>query len=137
MVSWIFNVPSLRFIFLMYLWLTSDFPKCCTAVIVIVVNLRLNCLPGVLSWDLGLSNIFGCCLVNSCGGLKKVNLFRVGFIWERAPCQVVRRAVKLALFSSKSICNLCVAFGVQGTHLAVYSCVQFALTADWEALGQF
>ena len=26
--------------------------------IVVVVNLRLNCLPGVLSWDLGLSNIF-------------------------------------------------------------------------------
>ena len=58
-----------------------------------------------------------------------MNLFRVGFIWERAPCQVVSRAVKLALLSSKSICNLCVAFGVQGTH--------FALTADWEALGQF
>ena len=35
------------------------------------------------------------------------------------------------------ICNLCVAFGVQGTHLAVYSCVQFVLTADWEALWQF
>ena len=66
-----------------------------------------------------------------------MNLFRVGFIWERAPCQVVRSAVKLALFSSKYICNLCVAFGVQGIHLAVYSCVQFALTADWEALGQF
>ena len=64
-------MPSLRFIFLMYLWSTSDFPKCRTAVIVIVVNLRLNCLPGVLSWDLGLSNIFGCCLVNSCGGLRK------------------------------------------------------------------
>ena len=64
-------MPSLRFIFLMYLWLTSDFPKCRTIVIVIVVNLRLNCLPGVLSWDLGLSNIFGCCLVNSCGGLRK------------------------------------------------------------------
>ena len=64
-----------------------------------------------------------------------MNLFRVEFTWERAPCQVVRRAVKLALFSSKSICNLCVAFGVQGTHLAVYSCFQFALTADWEALG--
>ena len=29
---------------------------------------RPNCPPGVLSWDLGLSNIFGCCLVNSCGG---------------------------------------------------------------------
>ena len=65
-----------------------------------------------------------------------MNLFRIGFTWERAPYQLVRRAVKLALFSSKSICNLCVAFGVQGTHLAVYFCVQFALTADWEALGQ-
>ena len=66
-----------------------------------------------------------------------MNLFRVGFIWERAPCQVVRRVVKLAVLSSESTCNLCVAFGVQGTHLAVYSCVQFALTTDWEALGQF
>ena len=66
-----------------------------------------------------------------------MNLFRLGFIWERAPCQVVRRAVKLAVLSSKSTCNLCVTFGVQGTLLAVYSCVQFALTADWEALGQF
>ena len=36
-----------------------------------IVKLRLNCLPGVLSWDLGLSNIFGCCLVNSCGGLRR------------------------------------------------------------------
>ena len=47
-----------------------------------------------------------------------MNLFRVGFIWERAPCQVVRRVVKLAVLSSKSTCDLCVAFGVQGTHLA-------------------
>ena len=47
----------------------SEIPLC--VVIVVVVNLRLNCLPGVLSWDLGLSNIFGCCLVNSCGGLRK------------------------------------------------------------------
>ena len=38
---------------------------------VFLVKLRLNCLPGVLSWDLGLANIFGCCLVNSCGGLRK------------------------------------------------------------------
>ena len=36
-VSRIFNVPSLRPIFLMYLWLTSDFPKCRTTVMVIVV----------------------------------------------------------------------------------------------------
>ena len=44
---------------------------------------------------------------------------------------------KLAVLSSKSTCNLCVAFGVKVKHLAVYSCVQFALTTDWEALGQF
>ena len=69
------------------------------------------------------------------GAEKRVTLLRIGFTWERAPCQVVRRAVKLTVLSSKSICTLCVAFGVQGTHLAVYSCVQFALTADWEALG--
>ena len=66
-----------------------------------------------------------------------MNLFRVGFTWERALCQVVRRAVKFSVLSSKSTCNNCVAFRVQGTHLAVYSCVQFALTADWEALRQF
>ena len=47
----------------------SEIPSC--IIIVVVVNLRLNCLPGVLSWDLGLSNIFGCCLVNSCGGLRR------------------------------------------------------------------
>ena len=46
----------------------GNLPKCITNQI---VNLRLNCLPGVLSWDLGLSNIFGCCLVNSCGGQRK------------------------------------------------------------------
>ena len=55
--------------------LSASFVRMCVfcriVVIVIVVNLRLNCLPGVLSWDLGLSNIFGCCLVNYCGGLRK------------------------------------------------------------------
>ena len=68
-----------------------------------------------------------------------MNLFRVGFTWERALCQVVRRAVKLAPFSSSPLPTIVLhlEFGVQGTHLAVYSCVQFALTADWEALGQF
>ena len=31
----------------------------------------LNCLPAGLCWDLGLIYFFGCCLVNSCGGLIK------------------------------------------------------------------
>ena len=35
------------------------------------LKLRWNYLPAVLCWDLGLCNIFGCCLVNSCGGLRK------------------------------------------------------------------
>ena len=35
------------------------------------LKLRWNYIPAVLCWDLGLSNIFGCCLVNSCGGLRK------------------------------------------------------------------
>ena len=90
----------------------------------------------MLSWDLGLSNIFGCCLVNSCGGLRKGEPVKSWVHLGKSTmpgCQIV----KLAVLSSKSTCNLCVAFGVQGTHLAVYSCVQFALTTDWEALGQF
>ena len=40
-------------------------------VIFAVLKLRWNYLPAVLCWDLGLCNIFGCCLVNSCGGLRK------------------------------------------------------------------
>ena len=91
----------------------------------------------MLSWDLGLSNIFGCCLVNSCGGQRKGEPVQSWVHLGKSTMPGCEKAVKLALFSSKSICNLCVAFGVQGTHLAVYSCVQFALTADWEALGQF
>ena len=102
---------------------------------VVIVNLRLNCLPGVLSWDLALSNIFGCCLVNYCGGLRKGEPVQSWVHLGKSTMPGCEKGVKLALFSSKSICNLCVAFGVQGTHLAVYSCVQFALTADWEALG--
>ena len=35
------------------------------------LKLRWNYLPTGLCWDLGLSNIFCCCLVNSCGGLRK------------------------------------------------------------------
>ena len=33
------------------------------------LKLSWNYLPAGWCWDLGLSNIFGCCLVNSCGGL--------------------------------------------------------------------
>ena len=71
------------------------------------------------------------------GGLRKGEPVQNWVHLGKSTCQVVRRVVKLAVLSSKSTCNLCVAFGVQGTHFAVYSCVQFALTTDWEALGQF
>ena len=41
-----------------------------------MVNLGPNCPPGVLPWDLGLFNVFGCCLVNYCGGLRKGEPFQ-------------------------------------------------------------
>ena len=61
---------------------------------------------------------FGCCFVNCRGGLKRwtISGFLVLLGW--APCQVGTRSVKLAGLSSKSTCNLCVAFGVQGAVLA-------------------
>ena len=61
---------------------------------------------------------FGCCFVNCRGGLKRwtISGFLVLLGW--VPCQVGTRSVKLAGLSSKSTCNLCVAFGVQGAVLA-------------------
>ena len=41
----------------------------CTVVLLLIGG--LNCLPAGLCWDLGLIYFFGCCLVNSCGGLIK------------------------------------------------------------------
>ena len=61
---------------------------------------------------------FGCCFVNCRGELKRwtISGFLVLLGWT--PCQVGTRSVKLAGLSSKSTCNLCVAFGVQGAALA-------------------
>ena len=70
------------------------------------VKLWPNCQPGVLSWDLG-HYFFGCCLVNSCGGLFRWAHLALGSTWEGAPCQVGTRFVKLAGLSSKSTCNIC------------------------------
>ena len=47
--------------------------------------------------------------------------------WYRA-CQIGRSEQQVHL-------QHFVAFGVQGTLLLVYSCVQFAVPADWEAPG--
>ena len=60
---------------------------------------------------------FGCCFVNWRGGLMRwtISGFLVLLGW--APCQVGTRLVKLASLSSKSTCNLYVAFGVQGAVL--------------------
>ena len=78
------------------------------------VKLPSGCVvPG--SWSF---HTFGCCFVNWRGGLMRwtISGFLVLLGW--APCQVGTRLVELASLSSKSTCNLCVAFGVQGAVLA-------------------
>ena len=78
------------------------------------VKLPSGCVvPG--SWSF---HTFGCCFVNWRGGLMRwtISGFLVLLGW--APSQVGTGLVKLASLSSKSICNLCVAFGVQGAVLA-------------------
>ena len=70
-------------------------------------KLKPNCFPAVLCWDLGLFYFFGCCLVNSCGGLFRWIHLALDSTWEGAPCQVGTRLVKLAGLSSKSTCNIC------------------------------
>ena len=56
------------------------------------------------------------------------------FTWEGAPCQVGTRLVELASLSSKSDQHLLmIEFRVH--FWLVYSCVQFAVPADWEAPG--
>ena len=78
------------------------------------VKLPSGCVvPGSRS-----SHTFGCCFVNCRGGLMRwtISGFLVLLGW--APCQVGTRPVELAGLSSKSTCNLCVAFGVQGAVLA-------------------
>ena len=78
------------------------------------IKLPSGCVvPG--SWSF---HTFGCCFVNWRGRLMRwtISGFLVLLGW--APCQFVTRLVKLASLSSKSTCNLCVAFGVQGAVLA-------------------
>ena len=57
------------------------------------------------------------------------------FTWEGAPCQVGTRSVKLAGLSSKSTCNSLLHLEFRVHFWLVYSCVQFAVPADWEAPG--
>ena len=59
------------------------------------------------------------------------------FTWEGAPCQVGTRSVKLAGLSSKSTCNSLLHLEFRVHFWLVYSCVQFAVPADWEASGWF
>ena len=78
------------------------------------VKLPSDCVvPG--SWSF---HTFGCCFVNWRGVLMRWTISDFLFILGWAPCQVGTRLVELASLSSKSICNLCVAFGVQGAVLA-------------------
>ena len=78
------------------------------------VKLPSGCgVPGSRSF-----HTFGCCFANWRRGLMRwtISGFMVLLGW--APCQVGTRLVELASLSSKSTCNLCVAFGVQGAVLA-------------------
>ena len=61
---------------------------------------------------------FGCCFVNCRGVLMRCTISGFLVLLGWAPCQVGTRFVELASLSSKSTCNLCVAFGVQGAVLA-------------------
>ena len=78
-------------------------------------NYPLAVLCQAASWSF---HTFGCCFVNWRGGLMSwtISGFLVLLGW--APCQVGTGLVKLASLSSKSICNLCVEFGVQVAVLA-------------------
>ena len=61
-----------------------------------------------LSWlwqDLGLTNIFDCCLVNSCGGWLGESLWHSGSPGKEHHARLVQGSVKLAGLSSKSTCN--------------------------------
>ena len=57
------------------------------------------------------------------------------FTWKGAPCQVGTGPVKLAGLSSKSTCNSLLHLEFRVHIWLVYSCVQFAVPADWEAPG--
>ena len=66
-----------------------------------------------------------------------MDLFRVRFAWEGAPCQVGTRLVKLAGLSSKSTCNILLHLEFRVQFWLLHSCVQFAVPADWEAPGKW
>ena len=57
------------------------------------------------------------------------------FTREGVPCQVGTGPVKLAGLSSKSTCNILLHLEFRVHFWLVYSCVQFAVPADWEAPG--
>ena len=70
-------------------------------------------------------------------GAVWVNPLAQWFTWEGAPCQVGTSSVKLAGLSSKSTCNSLLHLEFRVHFWLVYSCVQFAVPADWEAPGWF
>ena len=77
------------------------------------VKLPSGCVvPG--SWSF---HTFRCCFVNWRWGLMRWTISGSLVLLGWAPCQFGTRLVKLASLSSKSTCNLCVAFGVQGAVL--------------------
>ena len=71
------------------------------------------------------------------GGLRKGEPVQSWVHLEKSTMPGCEKGCQIGSSEQQVHLQLCVAFGVQGTHLAVYSCVQFALTGDWEALGKF
>ena len=55
------------------------------------------------------------------------------FIWEEALCQVGRNSVEFAELNNKSFWNICVHQELSVHLWLVHSCVEFAVSADWEA----
>ena len=55
-----------------------------------------------------------------------MNLFRVRFTWEIAPCQVVTKLCEIDRSEQQVHFVTFVTFGAQGGCLAVDTCVQFA-----------
>ena len=98
------------------------------------VKLWLNCQPGVLSWDLG-HYFFGCCLVNSCGGGCLGESFGSVIHLGRSTMPGWYKVWQIGSLSSKSTCNNLLHLEFRVHFWLVYSCVQFAVPADWEAPG--
>ena len=70
------------------------------------VKLWLNCQPGVLSWDLG-HYFFGCCLVNSCGGLFRWILWLNGSPGKEHHARLVQGLSNWQVWAASPLATVC------------------------------